>query len=218
MWWPCDEDISPAIDDSSDTAAGWWDVAVTISTSSALRFELVIASAEASSAAGMWSSVKTWLGICAGESSFCRVDMGTGSWTLRSKISLEAGLCMRGELDRILEGEAAAIELLYCCFGGETGIDCEAKDRLFTAGFSLRGEAGRAPGIAADVSDMMVEDVSRVESLWPRRSWYCAAFCVAEPVSLRLPVTGSMYPASSSTVRSWSSCRWSAGMSGAAEV
>jgi hypothetical protein len=71
---------------------------------------------------------------------------------------------------------------------------------LFAVGFSLGGEAGRAPGIAADVSDMMVEEMSRVELLWPRRSWYCAAFCVAEPVSLRLPVTGSMYPATSSKV------------------
>jgi hypothetical protein len=143
------------------------------------------------------------------------VDMGTGSWTLRSKISLEDGLCMRGELDRILEGEAAAIELLYCCRAGETGIDCVANDRLFAMGLSSRGEAGRAPGIAADVSDMMLEEVSRVESVWPRRSWYCAAFCVAEPVSLRLPVVGSMLSATSSAVRSWANCRWS--ISGAAE-
>ena len=99
-------------------------MAVTISTSSAFRFELVIASAEASSAAGMWSSVKTWLGICAGESSFCNVDIGTGSCTLRSKISLEAGLCRRGELDRSLEGEGAGMEELYCCRTGDIGTDC----------------------------------------------------------------------------------------------
>ena len=100
------------LEEAREAPAGWWEVAVTISTSSALRFELVIASADASRAAGMWSSVRTWLGMCAGESSFCRVAMGMGSCTLRSKISVEAGLWRRGELDRSLEGDEAAMRLL----------------------------------------------------------------------------------------------------------
>jgi len=70
--------------------------------------------------------------------------------------------------------------------------------------------------MAADVFDMK-DEVSRVESLWPRESG-CCAFCMAEPVSLRLPVLGSMSPATPSALRLSSTCRWSAGMSGAAEL
>jgi len=50
--------------------------------------------------------------LCAGESSFCNVAIGMGSCTLRSKISVEAGLWRRGELDRNLEGEEARRVLL----------------------------------------------------------------------------------------------------------
>ena len=83
-------------------------------------------------------------------------------------------------------------------------------------GGCLGGEEGRALGIAADVFDMK-DEVSRVDSLWPRES-DCCAFCMAEPVSLRLPVLGSMSPATPSALRLCSTCRWSAGMSGAAEL
>jgi len=107
------------------------------------------------------------------------------------------------------------MELLCCCRVGETGIDCAPTGRWFVVGCSFRGEGGRAPGMAADVSDMIEE--SRGESLWPRGS-RCCALCMAEPVSLRLPVLGSMSPATLSVARSCSTCRWSAGMSGAAEL
>jgi len=70
--------------------------------------------------------------------------------------------------------------------------------------------------MAADVSDM-TDEVSRLELLWPRESG-CSAFCMAEPVSLRLPVLGSMSPATPSALGVCSTCRWSAGMSGAAEL
>lgn len=154
--------------------------------------------------------------MCAGESSFCKVDIGTGSCTLRSKISLEAGLCRRGELDRSLEGEGAVMELLCCCRTGDIGTDCAPTGREFVVGGCFGGEEGRAPGVAADVSEMK-DEVSRVESLWPRE-FGCCAFCMAEPVSLRLPVLGSMSPATPSALRLCSTCRWSAGMSGEAEL
>jgi len=71
--------------------------------------------------------------------------------------------------------------------------------------------------MAADVSDMIGEEVSRVGLLWLKGS-DCCALCIAEPVSLRLPVFGSMSPTTSSVVWFGSTCRWSAGMSGAAEL
>jgi len=54
-WAAWREDTSAVLEElfPREAPAGWWDVAVTISTSSASRSELVIASAEASSAAGM---------------------------------------------------------------------------------------------------------------------------------------------------------------------
>jgi hypothetical protein len=70
--------------------------------------------------------------------------------------------------------------------------------------------------MAVDVSDIK-DDLSRVELLWPRESG-CCAFCMAEPVSLRLPVLGSMSTATPSALRLCSTCRWSAGMSGEAEL
>jgi len=60
---------------------------MTISTSSGLSWASVMASEEASSAGGMWSSVLMWAGTAADAS---------GSCTLRSKMSDEAGLCRPG--------------------------------------------------------------------------------------------------------------------------
>jgi hypothetical protein len=65
------------------TAAGWCAVCVMISTSSGLRCVSVMAKDVASSAGGMWSSVL----MCAGTSA-----EGSGSCTLRSKMSDDAGL------------------------------------------------------------------------------------------------------------------------------
>lgn len=93
-----------------ETTAGWWEAEVTISTSSGSSSSLVMACADASRAGGIWSSVMTCVGICAGLNSPCRVEMGIGSCTLRSKISLEAGLCNRGELERKRDGDAAMPE------------------------------------------------------------------------------------------------------------
>jgi hypothetical protein len=70
------------------TAAGWCAECVTISTSSGLRWSSVMASDVASSAGGIWSSVL----MCAGTSAD-----GSGSCTLRSKMSDDAGLCRPGE-------------------------------------------------------------------------------------------------------------------------
>jgi len=108
------------------------------------------------------------------------------------------------------------MEWLYCCRTGEIGTGCAPTDRWFVVGGSFRGEEGKALGVAVDVFDMK-DEVSRAGLLWPRGS-DCCAFCMAEPVSLRLPVLGSMSPATSSAVLSCSTCRWSAGMSGAAEL
>lgn len=69
-------------------AAGWCAECVTISTFSGLRWSSVMASADASSAGGIMSSVLTWLGI-AGD--------GSGSCTLRSKICEDAGECRPGD-------------------------------------------------------------------------------------------------------------------------
>ena len=95
---------------SKTLEAGWCVEEVTISTSSGLSDLLVIASAEASSAGGMSSSVMTWAGMCASVSSLLNVEIGSGSWTLRSNISEDAGLCSLGELDRNLEGDADIAE------------------------------------------------------------------------------------------------------------
>lgn len=78
--------------------------------------------------------------MCAGVSSFCRVEIGTGSCTLRSKISLEAGLTRRGELERSRDGDAAAAMVFgYGFRAGEMGIGCAPV--LFRS--CLKGEAGR---------------------------------------------------------------------------
>lgn len=61
---------------------------------------------------------------------------------------------------------------------------------------SLEGEGGSAPGMAADVSDMTVEELSRGCVL------ACCALCMS--VTLRLPVLGSMSPVVLSV---WRYCR-----------
>lgn len=156
--------------------------------------------------------------MCAGVNSFCSVDIGTGSCTLRSKISLDAGLCRRGELDRNLEGEAAGMALLWCRREGETGMGCVPVGRRFEAGGSFRGEEGKAPGMAADVSDMIAEEVLPVRLAWSRVPG-CCALCRVEGISLRLPVVGSISPAASPKSRSCDSvCCWAEGRSGEAEL
>jgi hypothetical protein len=62
--------------------------------------------------------------MCASVFSSCNVDICTGSWTLRSKISLEAGECSLGELDLNLEGDAAAAMDGYGWREGGMGTGC----------------------------------------------------------------------------------------------
>ena len=98
----------------------------------------MIASTAASNAAGMWSSVITCEGICA-LSSAGSVDIGTGSWTLRSKISLEAGLWNLGELDRSREGDA----------GMPDGYGSRADEYVVEVGCEPASDSGRIALIAA---------------------------------------------------------------------
>lgn len=101
-------------------------------------------------------------------------------------------------------------------------MGCVPVGRRFEAGGSFRGEEGKAPGMAADVSDMIAEEVLPVRLAWSVVPGGCA-LCKSEGTSLRLPVLGSISPASSpASCPAWgccdSVCCWPEGRSGAAEL
>lgn len=177
------------VEPSSIDPAGWWEADVTISTSSALRSSLVMACAEASRAGGMWSSVMTWVGMCSSVCSLCNVEICTGSCTLRSKISLEAGECSLGELERIFEGDAAtaAIEEGYGCRGIADGTVCGCDGCILGTAAVLPGEGDRAGDCCPEV--LNVEPVVLFFSI----------FFLPKPKKRRLPVLGSLSSAEPST-------------------
>ena len=142
--------------------------------------------------------------------------MGTGSWTLRSKISLEAGLEMRGELERKREGEAAAAMVFGYGFRegeGEMGIGCAPAPVLFTS--CLKGEAGRIAWMLACVDGIIGAAGAAVASILlavldsPMLSPSCTFLLPSG--NTRFPVFGSL-----SSVLNPSSprCRWSSVISG----
>jgi hypothetical protein len=184
---------------------------MTISTSSAFSSSLVIACADASSAGGMWSSVMTCVGMCASLCSSWRVAICTGSWTLRSKISLEAGECSRGELERRRPGEAAtAAADGYGCRAEDIGTGCDGAGCGLSSLAAFPGEGGRiAPGCAASVEGVLLAGAAIS---------FLSSFFFPRPKNLRFPVLGSLSPsAPSAWVVLSPSARWAEDIKGVVE-
>lgn len=96
-------------------------------------------------------------------------------------------------------------------------MGCVPVGLRFDVGCSFKGEEGKAPGMAADVSDMMADEVSFVRLVWSRVPG-CCALCMPGAGILRLPVLGSISPVSSLPGMSCDSAAWSEGRSGEAEL